>query len=124
MPPASLDGVVHCAQSLTFRTGKTFSWHVLESQLQAFGFTLKAALGYSPLPAQSKRCSKELFRCHAFYFVPTTNQNANRGFGVAAKSQKLLRLAAWGEERAKGCRTQNTVTLLSAPLSPLKIETK
>ena len=68
MPPPSLDGVVHCAKSLTLRTGKTFPWHVLESQLQTFGFTLKAALGYSPLPTQSKRCSKEFFGRHRFNF--------------------------------------------------------
>jgi hypothetical protein len=67
-PPASLDGVVHWAQSLTLRTGKMFPWHVLESQLQPFGFSLKAALGHSPLPTQSKRCSKKLFGRHAFYF--------------------------------------------------------
>ena len=101
-----------------------FPWHVLESQFQAFGFSLKAALGYSPLPTQSKRCSKEFFRRHAFYLEPTISPNANRCFGTAAKSLKLLRSAACGEERAKGCRTQNTVTFLSAPLSLLKIETK
>ncbi len=41
-----------------------FSWDVLDSQFQAFGFTLKAALGHSPLPAQSKRGGKKFFRCH------------------------------------------------------------
>ena len=74
------------------------------SDLVFAGYPSKAALGYSPLPTQSKRCGKQLFQCHAFYFVPTISQNANRRFGVAAKSQKLLRLAACGEERAKGCR--------------------
>ena len=123
MPPASLDGVVHCAQSLTLRTAKTFPWHVLESQLQAFGFTFKAALGYSPLPTQSKRCSKEFFGRHRFNFS-RLQAEMQIAFGAAAKSLKLLRSAACGEERAKGCRTQNTVTLLSASLSLVKIETK
>ncbi len=97
-----------------------FPWHVLESQLQAFGFSLKAALDYSPLPAQSKRCSKEFFRRHAFYFSRRLAQMQI----TSAKSLKLLRSAPCGEKRAKGCRTQNTVTFLSAPLSLVKIETK
>ena len=51
-------------QILTDRTGKMFPWNVFQSQFQALGFSLKAALGHSPLPAQSQCCGKKLFRCH------------------------------------------------------------
>src|SRR5260370_32079596 len=70
MSPAPFDGVVHSTQSLTVRTLKMFPWNVLESQFQALGFSLKAAFGHSPLPAQSKRCGKEFLRCHSFLLTP------------------------------------------------------
>jgi hypothetical protein len=49
MPPAPLDGVVYSTQSFTVRTLKMFSRHMLQAQFQAFGFSLEAALGHSPL---------------------------------------------------------------------------
>jgi hypothetical protein len=49
MPPAPLDGVMYSTQSFTVRTLKMFSRHMLQAQFQAFGFSLEAALGHSPL---------------------------------------------------------------------------
>jgi hypothetical protein len=47
-----------------------FPWYVLQSQFQAFWFSLKAALGHSPLSAQAQRCGKKFFWCHPFYSSP------------------------------------------------------
>jgi hypothetical protein len=47
-----------------------FPWNVLQSQFQAFWFSLKAALGHSPLSAQAQRCGKKFFWCHPFYSSP------------------------------------------------------
>src|SRR5580704_5582166 len=69
MPPASFDGVVDSTGSFADRALEMFPGHVLESQFQAFGFSLKAALGHSPLPTQSQCCSKKFFRCHPSYGV-------------------------------------------------------
>jgi len=45
MPPAPFDRVVNSTQVFADRTLEMFPGHVLESQFQAFRFTLKAALG-------------------------------------------------------------------------------
>jgi hypothetical protein len=67
MPPASFDGVVNSTGSFADWAFEVFPGHVLESQFQAFGFSLKAALGHSPLPTQAQCCGKKFLWCHPFY---------------------------------------------------------
>src|SRR3979411_2186636 len=110
MPPVPFDSVVHSTQIFTDRTLKMFPWNVFESQFQALRFSLKAALGHSPLLAQSQCCGKKFFRCHPFYSNPIHqkaksipslfHEQRPKGFAVDSRS----------EERAQSCRTQNTVT--------------
>src|SRR5271169_1757660 len=70
MPPASFDGVVDSTGSFTDWTLEMFPRHVLESQFQAFRFSLEAAFGHSPLPTQSQCCGKKFLRCHSFLLSP------------------------------------------------------
>ena len=58
MPPASLEGVVDSTEGFTDWRLEMFPWHVLESQFQAFRFSLEATFGHSPLPTQSQCCGK------------------------------------------------------------------
>jgi hypothetical protein len=72
MPPAPFDSVMDSTQSFTLRTLKMLPWDVLESQFQAFRFSLKAAFGNPPLLSQSKRCGKEFLRRHTSYSSPVS----------------------------------------------------
>jgi hypothetical protein len=111
MPPASLDGVVQATPSFTLRTFEMLPRHVFQTQFQAFWFSLKATFDHSPLPAQSQRCSKKLFRCHPFYCSPTIALKAN-GYCLPKQCfQKPLRLSCPQRGTSAGAaRTQNAVT--------------
>src|SRR5208282_2194745 len=90
-----------------------FTWHVLESQFQAFRFSLKAAFGHSPLPTQSQCRGKKFLRCHPSYGVhghPKCKSIPLFGLAPDQVYQQLLRLRDRSEERAQGYRTQNAVT--------------
>src|SRR5271166_3141592 len=74
MPPPSFEGVVDSTPSFADRALEMFPWQVLESQFQAFGFSLKAAFGHSPLPPQSQCCGKKFLRCHPSYCSPRSSK--------------------------------------------------
>src|ERR1700737_4784003 len=122
MSPAPFDRVVHPTKGSTLRTLKMLPRDVLQSQFQAFWFSLKAAFHYLPSLPQSQRCGKKFFRCHSAYFSPPSPKTQITVFVSRTKSQRLLRLTARGEERAKCCRTQNAVTFPSAKRSLLRGE--
>src|SRR5271170_2605610 len=86
MPPASLDCVVHSAEGSTLGTLKLLPWNVIESQFQAFGFSLKTAFAHSPLLAQSKRYGKKFFLCHGLYSSPPSPKTQ---IAVLASEQSL-----------------------------------
>jgi hypothetical protein len=78
-----------------------FPWHVFQSQFQALGFSLKATFAHSPLPPQSQRCGKQLFRCHDLLFQSSKTQNANISFSSRHLTKPFLRLTVRSEVRAK-----------------------
>jgi hypothetical protein len=58
MPPACFDGVVDSTRCFADRALEMFPCNVLEWQFQTLRFSLKAALGHSPLSTQSQCCKK------------------------------------------------------------------
>ena len=125
MPPAPFDGVVNSTQVFADRTLEMFPGHVLESQFQAFRFSLKAALGYSPLATQSQCCGKKFLRCHPSLLSPRSlKMQIHPCFAPRTKYQQFLRLRDRSEERAKGYQNAKGSNLPSAERSLLKRETE
>src|SRR6202011_3867141 len=110
MPPVPFDRVVHSTQSFTDRTLKMFPWNVFESQFQALRFSLKAALGHSPLLAQSQCCGKKIFQCHPFLLKSIHPKVKSIPILSPEQRPKVFALDSRSEKRAQSCLTQNTVT--------------
>src|SRR6202012_4025974 len=80
MPPASFDDVVDSTGSLTDWTLEMFPRHVLESQFQAFRFTLKMAFGHSPLPTQAECSGKKFLRVSSFLLNPRPHSKCKSSY--------------------------------------------
>src|ERR1700740_2128148 len=94
MPPAPLNGVVNATHCFTFRALKMLSRHVFQAQFQAFGFSLEATLGHSPLLRESKRRAKKFFWRHGCLFSEIQLQPKSKIPGSSLASRKTFALTA------------------------------
>jgi hypothetical protein len=126
IPPACFDGVVDSTRCFADRALEMFPCNVLELlewQFQTLRFSLKAALGHSPLPTQSQCCGKKFPPVSSFLLSPRSPKTQIHPSCLASRTkyQQLLRLRDRSEERAKAIERKRQ-NLLNAGRSLLKRE--